>query len=346
MRVPLRLAHAPSSALVLLLLVGTPAPGAAQDAWFFEPRPYFDPLLAGVRDAQVSALFPALADRIAFLVEDRDRRLVWDIDLGAEIPLFGWEWPESAGDGMLPPRGLGIGFWIPISFHMIEDFADPSAPIINTDYRFGAMFKLRYAMSATSAIGLRVWGGHESTHLGDEFSITAQRELPATFERINVSWEYLDVALLYQFAGAALYEVRGGVTTTLPFGDTYYGTDAESITSSPLGPVTGSRHSLDPHIGLEIQRELGGEGWRNQTPYLSLEMRWRSVYDYHKTDEQAREDRQLSANLIVGTKKTGTGGGLGHASPFARLYHGVNPHGQFRNQRHYTQFGLGLRLAR
>ena len=62
---------------------------------------------------------------------------------------------------------------------------------------------------------------------------------------------------------------------------------------------------------------------------------------------QSSEERQASVNLIVGIKKNGTGkGGVGRASPFVRFYRGVNPHGQFRNQKDFTELGIGVRLVR
>jgi hypothetical protein len=79
--------------------------------------------------------------------------------------------------------------------------------------------------------------------------------------------------------------------------------------------------------------------------YVSAELRWRTIYDYHKTRPDAAEDRQASINVIAGVKLTGNDL-FGYASPFVRYYRGVNPHGQFRNQKDYTEIGIGLRLVR
>lgn len=38
-------------------------------------------------------------------------------------------------------RHVGLGVWLPIAFHMAEDFKDESNPIVDTDYRFGVMLK-------------------------------------------------------------------------------------------------------------------------------------------------------------------------------------------------------------
>ena len=75
---------------------------------------------------------------------------------------------------------------------MIEDFKDDSNPIVDTDYRFGFMTKFQCFCLDTMKLGVRfVPWAHESTHLGDEYTIFAQQN--PSFERINVShedWEY------------------------------------------------------------------------------------------------------------------------------------------------------------
>jgi hypothetical protein len=322
--------------LVLALFLMLPPPVQA-GKWTFEGRKYYDPLTAGVREPQTSALALAKVTRMAFMVEDDNPRLAWDIDLGVELPLFGWESEDSLG-GRVSDGEFGVGLWVPIDFHMIEDLVDDSAPIINTDYRFGGIIKLQYGLSADEWLAMRIFVGHESTHLGDEFSIIGQRVFPRSFERINVSWEFLDVGMLYE---RETWSVRGGVTATLPFRDTYYQTGPGTVTRSPIGSVTESTNWIDPYAGFEAEWEK--PKW---TSYLSGELRWRSVYDYHKVRPDAAEERQSSVNLIAGLKKTGNDNGFGRASPFARFYYGVNPHGQFRNQKDFKEFGIGLRLAR
>lgn len=129
--------------------------------------------------------------------------------------------------------------------------------------------------------------------------VVAQREAPTTFERINVSWEYLDAGILYESgSGSAFWSCRAGITATLPFRDSYYSTGPGSVTESPLGPVTRSRNWLDPYAGVQAEWEdlfaIGSSvGWE---PYVSAEMRWRSVYEYHRQNPRAAENRPASLN--------------------------------------------------
>jgi hypothetical protein len=312
-------------------------PAQETQRWWFDDRRYYEPLIAGVREAHLSALFLATGKPIEFQVSDDDPRIIWDIDVGGELPIVGWESAPSER-GRMDQHELGIGLWIPIDFHMIEDLSDRSGPIVNNDYRFGGMLKVQYGIAPSQWLSGRLHLGHESTHLGDEFSIVGQRQFRTTFERINVSWEYLDLGALYErIDGKRFSSLRGGATMNVR--DSYYETGADSITESRRGPVTPSTNRFDPYIGAEVRWNESIGSW---DLYVSSELRWRTIYDYHKRKPDAPEDRQLSVNLIVGTKING----INKASPFLRFYRGVNPHGQFRNQKDYWQIGLGIRLVR
>ena len=326
--------------VIAILLLSAQAAKAKCNWWVFENRRYYPALIAGVREPHISALALARGDRVAFQLEPDSPRTIWDIDVGAEIPLFGCE----TSDVDFPAGAFGVGLWIPIDFHTIEDFRDESAPIVNTDYRFGGMIKVKYGLENGRSLGARLHVGHESTHLGDEFSINAQRRYGPDFERINVSWEYIDLGLMYDVPRA--WNVRAGITATLPFGDSYYLVGDGSVTSSPE-PVTPSENWFDPYAGLEVtwKKLIPSEHHDGYDGYASAELRWRTVYDYHKDRPGAPEERQASINIIAGVKLAGNDL-FGHASPFLRYYRGVNPHGQFRNQRDYVEYGIGLRLVR
>lgn len=327
--------------VILSLLAIAHAADAKCNFWFFQNRRYYPALIAGVREPHISALALARGDKVEFQLEPDSPRTIWDIDVGAEIPLLGC---ETSDTDPLPSGDFGVGLWIPIDFHMIEDFRDKSAPIVNTDYRFGGMIKFKYGLEKGRSLSARLHVGHESTHLGDEFSINAQRRYGRNFERINVSWEYIDLGVMYDVPRA--WNVRGGITSTLPFGDSYYLIGEESVTTSPEA-VTPSENWFDPYAGFEAiwKRLIPSENHDGYDGYVSTEIRWRSIYDYHKDRPDSAESRQASVNIIAGVKLAGNDV-FGHASPFVRYYRGVNPHGQFRNQKDYVQYGIGLRLVR
>lgn len=324
---------------LLLLMSVVPAHGDEPDGpwWWFDDRKYYEPLIAGIREPHLSALAFGHGTRIEFQVSDDDPRRIWDIDVGGELPIVGGEWGTSSR-GRMGAKGFGIGLWIPIHFHMLSDHDDRSGPIVNNDYNFGGMIKAQYGLTATRAIGARLHVGHESTHLGDEFSLVGEREHRFTFERINVSWEYLDLGVLYEDIDTKpRFKVRTGVIANLR--GSYYETGPDSITFSPRGPVIRSHNRRDYYAGVDL---LWEEKFGRWDVYASGELQWRTVYDYHRPRRDTPEDREPSVNIIVGTKLNGAN----RASPFLRYYRGVNPHGQLRNQKDYTEMGVGIRLVR
>jgi len=235
--------------LSLIVLLLSFQINAQSHGWLLEDRKYYEPLIAGVREPHLSALFLAAGSPIDFEVSNADPRMIWDIDVGGELPIVGWE-SKSASGGRVPRHGMGVGLWIPIDFHMIEDLSDASSPVVNNDYRFGGMMKLEYGLADSQWVAMRVHFGHESTHLGDEFSIVGKRRFPTSFERVNVSWEYVDTGFLYErIDNNRIASVRAGVTANVR--GSYYATDRDSITESPRGPVTRSQNRIDPYIGYD-----------------------------------------------------------------------------------------------
>src|SRR5262249_57801295 len=115
--------------------------------------------------------------------------------------------------------------------------------------------------------------------------------------------------------------LRAGITLTLPFRDSYCATDPASVTESPLGSVTASKNWWDPYGGLDwlwaglVPGSFLTAGARMDL-YASAEIRWRTIYDYHKVAASDSEERQLSFNVILGIKKSGLGSMLGRTSPF------------------------------
>ena len=288
-------------------------------------------------------------------------RLVWDISLGKEIPIVGFNTLTDARDKWWYKGNWGVGFWIPISFHMIEDFKDDSAPIVNTDYRFSFMFKGQYAFAKSKQFGVRLQVGHESTHLGDEFTIAAQDSSP-DFMRVNVSYEYWELGLSFDWRRSRgssrdpkydTFSLRLGVIglwnpdiCSLDSRNPDKGFYSDTLMFPEGQTVSPSRRNREAMIGFEhishhtVTNKCGGQ-WK---PFFSVELRHRTVYDYNKASSEQEEDKQWSVNLLAGLKITELASLL--PGVYFRVYHGVNPHGQFRNQKCYTLYGTGLHFSR
>ena len=333
--------------------------------WVVSDRAYFKPLRSEPRAAQTTATL-GTATSVRFL-EHQPSMVMWDIDVGSELPLYGGEHrcrgddqpdePTGTG-GHTGPGTWGFGLWFPIDFHMMESLDDPSAPILNTDYRFGLMLKGEYNLGQAGGgrfLSLRLRAGHESTHLGDEYSIRSAREHPAEFERINVSYEYLDGAI--GFNGMTSYGNYGShlgvIHTAKPWHRSYYGvTEVGDYTVSPIQPVTPTTREYEPYLGAELERDkLDWNGFK-QVPglrwlqrwggYVSVDTRSKTIYDYHKSSGTTSDDTQWSTNAVFGIYPHNGG----TVAIQARAYYGVNPHGQFRSQRNFHLFGVGLHLNR
>ena len=84
----------------------------AQGAWGLQNRGYYEPLIAEVRAANVNVQFWGQSDEFPFM-QTPGRRRIWDIGLGKELGLFGYEtgtgvlslWPASAARAT--PMGCG-----------------------------------------------------------------------------------------------------------------------------------------------------------------------------------------------------------------------------------------------
>ena len=98
--------------------------------WTFSSRPYFDPLHADPRAAQTQVLFPAVSKGFPFAVKN-GRHMAWDVNLGKEFPILGWETRRIEVVDGVGPGQFGIGVWFPLSFHIVEDMGkDPSNPFL------------------------------------------------------------------------------------------------------------------------------------------------------------------------------------------------------------------------
>ena len=296
----------------------------------FRDQPFYDALRAEEHAAKTQLLIPAWADEFPHS-ENRGSRFAWQITLGREIPIVTFS--TRIADGAMSEGQWGIGVWTPVSFHVIEDFKDESNPIVNTDYRFGAMIKFQYGLSDTLRLGVRyVPWAHESTHLGDEYVIIAQRT--DGFERINVSYEYQSFGVSLEGQGPLgddSWTVRGGGLQ--PFGeDGYY---SDHLLGSEAQTLTPSQKNFESVFGAEY---LLPE-WRNRQVYLSVDLRHKLIYNYDQTPDNP-ERRQWSWNLQVGrTAEANARKAL--KDYFIQIYRGVNPYGQLRSQESFWSIGVG-----
>src|ERR1700752_4618127 len=85
---------------------------------WFRDRDYYNPLIAEPRAPQIAFTFPAWANEFQYSVEP-GTRLVWEVSLGREIPIFARANFDDATQVLKGSQGFGL--WVDVSFHMIED---------------------------------------------------------------------------------------------------------------------------------------------------------------------------------------------------------------------------------
>lgn len=304
----------------------------------FRNLPLYDALRAEHHAARNKLLIPAWSEGFPHS-ENLESRFAWQVHLGGEFPIVAFS--TSAVDDRMEPGKWGFGLWTPVSFHMIEDFKDDSNPIVDTDYRFGAMVKFQYGLREGLRLGARyVPWAHESTHLGDEYVIIAQRPtLEPRFERVNVSYEYQEYGLSFEGNGLLKGEDEwtlrhGGI---IPWGsDGYY---SDHLLGSDDAVLTPSRKNYEPSFGVEYVLPPWPDEGKSRRVYLSFDVRNKLVYNYRQTADNP-ERRRWSWNLHIGrTLQRNDDKAL--KEYFLQIYRGVNPYGQLRSQRDYWSIGFG-----
>ena len=314
-----------------------PSPTTAQDStggetWKMADRLYYEPLIAEQRAARIFLLFPGYSSRFPHS-EEGDERFAWQVTMGREIPIFGWQ-SERIALQRFGPGKWGIGLWIPISFHVIEDFRDESNPIVDTDYRFGLMAKFQRGLTDRSWLSLRfVPWAHESTHLGDEYTILASKR--PDFERINVSYEYKEYGISYErsYGRSSLLTLRhGGIW--LWGDDGYYSDHLLGDETPSLSPST---NNYEPSFGIEYRLPR-----RNRTGrqfIASLDLRHRLQYSFHHP--ASGEEKRRATWTVAAGRAAVEGDRRFLRSYFGYVTRGVNPFGQLREQYPFWAAGIG-----
>jgi hypothetical protein len=227
----------------------------------------------------------------------------------------------------------GLGLWTPISFHVIEDFKDESAPIVDTDYRFGTMLKFQYGLREDLWLGLKfVPWAHESTHLGDEYVIIAQQD--PEFKRVNPSFEYHEYGIsLEKVFGADRLHVtarHGGINL---WGEDGYYSD-HLLGEEPS--LTPSEKNYEPSFGLEVR----GRQFRGRHLFGSVDTRHKLVYAFERQPGET-EEKQWSTKFAVGLAAPEGTRGVPLKAIYLHYYRGVNPYGQLRAQKDFWSVGVG-----
>ena len=330
--------------IALFFLLPFSSFGQSAGVWLFESNTMLKPFRAEPR-APMAKISAGWSSDFAFHAPVGTRN-VFDIQLGAEISVIG-----KNTEGGKPIWGA----WIPVSFHLIFDNEDMTAPLVNSDNRFGITFKRQWDLGERWILGARFtpWM-HESPHLGDEFSLAAQGT-DSTFRRINVAYEFAELNVQAQYTrDRNVLRLRLGAARLWANCFTLGGRNQSFYWTSEF-EINGIRTTLSNQrweywgVGLEYEYNdinyKNKHWWSQWYPYISIDFRERVRFEYDKpVEEEDRVEQLVGAfNLIIGFNHLRPiDDRRGRFAIFFNYYKGLNPHGQFRNLQGYSYRGFGL----
>lgn len=146
------------------------------------------------------------------------QHLFWDVAFGERMPIFTYY-------DVNPRRARyarGVQFNLDAGAFMLLDFSSQSAGVIDTDFRIGGSVDFRPWWDGFEHLALSVGFFHESTHLGDEYVLSAAtiqaHAAPAANSRLpyraNPSYQALPAVLSLDYAfddGRLSLRAYGGV---------------------------------------------------------------------------------------------------------------------------------------
>ncbi|MDF1575856.1 MAG: DUF1207 domain-containing protein [Bacteroidales bacterium] len=318
---------------ILLILSFSALKGQDKEHFFFKDSYILKPFLSEIRSTAIKAELARLNTLDEnYYVSDYTGRPFIEVHLGTELPVY---YLVNRQKDFKFSAGGFIG-----NILLIDMFEEHTAPVINTDYFFGLKAAaIKYVDHPyIRNIGLKmVPVFHESTHLGDEFSIHGHHDLPG-FNRVNVSYEAWEIAAVINDPDTIqsnLLSAKLGFHRLWNPGKGYYSTDSLETKGLMVPP---SEKNYEYYVQLNWQRTRGflcSGRWMN---VLSVEANNRLQFSY---DDAVREKRSWNINLYLGWKYLAGNSGH-HLGFFFRYYAGIIPYGQFRNTPGYRYAGLSI----
>ena len=321
--------------MILLLWIIPCSLAHSQDSeyFFFSESGIMMPFISEIRseDVKIELGYLNKLDH-NYYKTDYTSRPFFEVHLGTRLPLISM---VNRQKNLKFSTGGYIG-----SIILLDMFEETTSPVINTDYFFGFQMSILKYMDhkLIRNVGLKlVPVFHESTHLGDEFSLHGYTNIH-DFRRINVSFEAWEVAVAVndpENSKTNLLSAKTGYQRLWNYGEGYYTTDsleAKGIT------VPASKKNYEYYLQLNLQRTRGflcSDRWIN---ILSVEANNRLKFSY---DRNIPEKRTWNFNLYFGWKYLAkdTGRNIGF---YVRHYNGIIPHGQFRDNGGFNYTALSV----
>ncbi len=307
--------------------------GQGSEHFFFRESNILVPFLSEIRSTTIKgelAYLNKLDEN--YYVSNYTSRPFIEVHLGTELPFY----YQVNRDKNLKFSASGfIG-----NILLIDMFEMVTAPVINTDYFFGVKTAMvKYVDNQYfKNFGIKLVPlFHESTHIGDEFSIHGYNDIPG-FRRVNISYEAWEMAFVINDPDTIksnLFSAKAGFHGLWNTAKGYYTTDSLE-TKEVMAPA--SRKNYEYYLQLNLQRSEGilcSENWMN---IISLEANNRLKFSY---DEGIPEKRTWNFNFYFGWKHM-SGKSDRNMGFYFRYYNGIIPNGQFRNTGGYRYAAISI----
>jgi hypothetical protein len=309
---------------------------------------YFKPALADIRRPTFSMRFYYdEAVKYSDLTVTSGKHKFWDVAFGGSFPMLGYKRQDPLNNNRM--QTVGAALFIDASACMLLDFDTPSADVINTDFRLGAGIAAR-PFSPVKNLALRLKAFHESTHIGDEYTLTAEAQ--AAFRRYNVSYEAVELFLAYDyyhqpsqnswdFAYARLYGGGRWLNSSV------YEDFRDPSPARALRTKDKNEAQYGGEFFLRGSSLISGEDCSSWSFFKNIVKPQYLVLaaDFYRRDKYdvIAPIKTWSYNIVAGLVYGDYFGDARTTKLLLNYYHGVNPHGQLRMDE-ISYLGISYRL--
>jgi len=328
----------PFVAFIVLMAINTTVVG--QKLEWFSYHNFSQPFIAEMYSSLIKMETVSLNKlHPLYYKSDASARPFIEVQTGYQLPVFLYAREHTLGN-------LKIALSTPVSIlTMVDLFESETAPVINTDYRFGIQASFLFTPAGARNSFIRNYHVtlvpifHESTHLGDEFVIHGYNRVP-DFVRINVSYEawqaIIGINRLHDNRKRNL-SAEIGYQRLMPFQDGYYNVDSFEVQGVHILP-SQSRDLW--FFRSEYVHPVGRNKGRAGEVVFSTEIRREPRFGY--TAENP-ERPAWSGNVYIGYRVAvlNTPKRIGI---YYRHYRGIVPYGQLRDQDGFVLHGVSLIL--
>lgn len=268
--------------------------------------------------------------------KNAEKRIFNEIQTGMQIPLFAKPLNLKKGE-------LVFAITFPLSAVLLIDmYETETAPVINNDYRFGWELNTVYSPDKHQISFIKNYSFtivpvfHESTHIGDEYSIHGYLNNP-DFKRINVSYEAWQL-----FAGInkqtkkvkPMLSAELGYQRLMPYKNAYYNIDSAEVKGNEI--ILSNNRDIWL-LRAELQIPLS-ENKKHRNYFISTEFRRDLKFGYSLDNP---EQKSFSVNLNTGIDLP-VKNSRQRISIYLRYFRGVMPYGQLRDTDGLSIFGFGI----